>query len=110
MELLKIRQEKSLLRNKVLIDSYKLCCSHSFSDDLMIESTILGNRAAFSPYQSPKHLVTLPQKKNRLNLPSVALPCDYTGVSDRAAAIIASSVFIWLGIISSKDPSGIIDR
>ncbi|CAG4961034.1 unnamed protein product [Parnassius apollo] len=41
---------------------------------------------------------------------SLALACDRTGVSDRAAAIIASSVLKDVGIISTKDPSGVIDR
>ena len=41
---------------------------------------------------------------------SLALACDRTGVSDRAAAIIASSVLKDVGIISSNDTSGVIDR
>lgn len=57
-----------------------------------------------------KQIALPPQKKKRLNFPSLALACDRTGVSDRAAAIIASSVLKDVGIISSNDPSGVIDR
>ncbi|CAG4988526.1 unnamed protein product [Parnassius apollo] len=111
------RQEKSLLRNKEIFDPNKPCCSRSLphDDDLTIESTSSSNSVASSPYQSPKHVARLPKtppppKKKKLNLSSLALACDRTGVSDRAAAIIASSVLKDVGIISTKDPSGVIDR
>lgn len=48
------------------------------------------------------------KKKKILNLPSLA--CDRTGVLDRAAAIIASSVLKDVGIISSNHLSHVIDR
>ncbi|CAG5000463.1 unnamed protein product [Parnassius apollo] len=82
------RQEKSLLRNKEIFDPNKPCCSRSLpdDDDLTIESTSSSNSVAST------------------------LACDRTGVSDRAAAIIASSVLKDVGIISTKDPSGVIDR
>ncbi|CAG4957331.1 unnamed protein product [Parnassius apollo] len=109
------RQEKSLLRNKEIFDPNKPCCSRSLpdDDDLTIESTSSSNSVASSPYQSPKHVARLPKtppppKKKKLNLSSLALACDRTGVSDRAAAIIASSVLKDVGIISTKDPSGVI--
>lgn len=45
-----------------------------------------------------------------VRLPSLAKACDRTGVSDRSAAIIATSVLQDLGVVSPKDTSKIIDR
>lgn len=104
------RKQKSSLSREI-IDSEKPCCSRSLSNDviLAIESTSASssNSEASSPVKIP---FTPPTKKKRLNLPSLALACDRTGVSDRAAAIIASSVLKDVGIISSNDTSGVIDR
>lgn len=55
-------------------------------------------------YKNPeqvKHKASPPNKKKRLNLTSLALACDRTGVSYRAAAIIASSVLKDVGIIET---------
>lgn len=46
----------------------------------------------------------------RISLPKLAKACDRTGVSDRAAAIIASAVLEDLQIVTSSDSSKIIDR
>lgn len=46
----------------------------------------------------------------RISLPSLAIACDRTGVSDRAAAIIASSALQDLGIITKDNPAEVIDR
>jgi len=45
-----------------------------------------------------------------ITLPSLAKACDRTGVSDRAAAMIASAVLQDMGIISPEDRSKIIDQ
>lgn len=50
------------------------------------------------------------RKHNTLSLPSLALVCERTGVSDRAAAMIASSATKDLGIISDEQKLMIIDR
>ena len=50
------------------------------------------------------------QKLMTVRLPSLAKACDRTGVSDRAAAIIASSVLQDMGIVSPNDTSKVIDR
>ncbi|CAG9792722.1 unnamed protein product [Diatraea saccharalis] len=106
------RKEKSSLRNREVIDSEKPCCSRFLPDNvtLAIESTSAGssNSEASSPIKIPS--TTPPAKKKRFSLPSLALACDRTGVSDRAAAIIASSVLKDVGIVSSNDASGVIDR
>ncbi|CAH0560629.1 unnamed protein product [Brassicogethes aeneus] len=39
----------------------------------------------------------------RIKLPSVAAICDHTGISDRAAAAIASAALQDLGIITGED-------
>ncbi|KAF2893725.1 hypothetical protein ILUMI_12448 [Ignelater luminosus] len=49
-------------------------------------------------------------KQRRVELLSVALACDRTGVSKRSAAIIASSVLRDVGIISEKDSSSRIQQ
>ncbi|GBP12600.1 hypothetical protein EVAR_10261_1 [Eumeta japonica] len=76
-----------------IIDFEKPCCSRFLPNDvtLAIESTSASssNSEASSPVKIPFAPST---KKKRLNLPSLALACDRTAVSDRAAAIIASSV------------------
>lgn len=46
----------------------------------------------------------------RLKLPSVALACDRTGVSDRAAALIANAVLEDLGMVSKDNSAMTIDR
>ena len=62
-----------------------------------------------------KHDLPTPESKRQkmamtLRLPSLAKACDRTGVSDRAAAIIASSVLQNMGIVSPNDTSKVIDR
>lgn len=52
----------------------------------------------------------LSDKQMRVKLPSLALACDRHGVSDRAAAGIASAVLQDVGIIHERDVSKVIDR
>src|SRR6218665_2078978 len=49
-------------------------------------------------------------KKMTKSLPSLAKACDRTGVSDRSAAVLATSVPHDLGIVSPIDQSKVIDR
>nr|CAI5841856.1 unnamed protein product [Callosobruchus analis] len=46
----------------------------------------------------------------RINIKKLALVCDRTGVSDRAAAMLASAVLHDVGIITKDDKSQVIDR
>ena len=46
----------------------------------------------------------------RIKLPTTSLHCDRYGISDRAAAAVASSVLEDIGIISKTDTSKVIDR
>jgi hypothetical protein len=46
----------------------------------------------------------------RVVLPSLATACDRTGVSDRSAAIIASSVLKDFGVVSQENSVNVIDR
>lgn len=46
----------------------------------------------------------------RVNLDKLSEVCDRTGVSDRAAAMIASAVLQDVGIVSKNDRSKVIDR
>lgn len=46
----------------------------------------------------------------RMKLPSVASICDRTGISDRAAATIASAVLQDVGIVTTSDSSKVIDK
>jgi hypothetical protein len=50
------------------------------------------------------------KRQMTVHLPSLAQACDRTGVSDRSAAIIASSVLKDLGIVSPADSSKVIDK
>ena len=49
-------------------------------------------------------------KQNRIKIPSLSLSCDRAGVSDRAGALIASSVLCDVGIIQKDDLSCVIDK
>lgn len=49
-------------------------------------------------------------KQMRINLPSVVLACDYTGVSDKSAATITSAILQDLRIIGPKDKSFVVNR
>lgn len=48
--------------------------------------------------------------RNRNAYPSLALECDRHGVSDRAAAAVASAVLKDIGAVKKEDMSGVIDR
>lgn len=111
------RKEKSLSHNREINYLDKPCCSRSLTAGLPNESSSSCDSLSVPSFRSNhkkpeelKQIASPPQKKKRLNFPSLALACDRTGVSDRAAAIIASSVLKDVGIISSNDPSGVIDR
>lgn len=52
----------------------------------------------------------LDETRNMVNLPSLALVCERTGVSDRVAAMIASSALKDYGVISHEDKSDVVDR
>ena len=56
--------------------------------------------------QNPK----LNDEQMRVKLSSLALACDRHGVSDRAAAGIASALLQDVGIIHEGDVSKVIDR
>lgn len=63
----------------------------------------------------PESVKTTPKpdrqcQKMTISLPSLAKACDRTGVSDRSAAILATSVLNDLGVVSSIDRSKVIDR
>ena len=47
---------------------------------------------------------------SRTNLPSVAQVCDRAGVSDRTAALLASSLLFDMGQINKNDQNSVIDR
>lgn len=49
-------------------------------------------------------------KQMRKTLPNLAIACDRAGVSDRAAAIIASSVLQDFGLVTNEKASEVIDR
>lgn len=46
----------------------------------------------------------------RIKLPQLAAACDRTGISDRSASMIVSSVLQDIGLISRQDSSKVIDR
>lgn len=117
------RKEIELSRLKQIENHEKPSCSRSQANETTISSSSTSfcdnlPLTAFSPNQEPiveNHLpqedvVEPPPKQMRINLPSLALACDRTGVSDRSAAIIASAVLKDVGIITSNDQSYVVDR
>ena len=57
-----------------------------------------------------KRKSTATTQQMRLSLPSLAMACDRTGVSNRGAAILASAVLEDLKIITKEDKSKVIDK
>ena len=53
---------------------------------------------------------SLPKKSKILHLPTLAAACDRVGVSDRGAALLASSLLQDIGVVCSNDTSDVIDR
>ena len=49
-------------------------------------------------------------RRNRKKLPTLATACDRHGVSDRAAAAIASAVLQDFGVLSKEHSFNVIDR
>lgn len=98
------RKEMESSRLEQLQNYEKPSCSRSQVDKTIISSSS-GTNSSFSdnlpltapsPNQEPTEDVVEPppkhMRKRIINLPSLALACDRTGVSDRSAAIIASAV------------------
>lgn len=101
-------QERRMRRNMML----KV---EETNEDISEESTSL--KSSDSEFDSNEVLTSLskpPEKPStsqmRVKLPSLASICDRTGVSDRAAASIASAVLQDVGVISPSDKDMVIDR
>ena len=65
--------------------------------------------------RDPESVMTKPKpdrqcKKMTISQPSLAKACDRTGVSDRSAAVLATSVLHDLGLVSKIDRSKVINR
>ncbi|CAH1996010.1 unnamed protein product [Acanthoscelides obtectus] len=65
---------------------------------------------AIKPEDRLDSLNTPSTSQKRIKLPSVALACDRTGVSDKAAAILVSAALKDMGIVTTVDSSKIVDR
>ena len=50
------------------------------------------------------------KKRSKPHISNLALACERTGVSDRSAALIASSVLEDFGVITHEEKSHVIDR
>ena len=85
------------------------------SSDCVSESDTQDEEEAYSaPSKSKRKFEekdTNSQKKKRIHhLPMLAAACDRVGVSDRGAALIASSLLQDIGIVSNQDTSDIVYR
>lgn len=60
--------------------------------------------------KNTSEMIATTSKQMRKPLPNLAIACDRAGVSDRSAAIIASSVLQDFGIVSNEESTQVIDR
>lgn len=70
----------------------------------------VGPKAKYQKITDDETPSTSKAGQMRISLPNLAVACDRTGVSDRSAAIIASSVLHDIGIVSKDTQSKVIDR
>ena len=74
------------------------------------ESTEESDFEGQLPKHAQKSLFILCKQSVTKKLPSLALTCDRTGVSDRAGASIASAILKDVGIITEENTTEVIDR
>ena len=75
-------------------------------------STSEESSSESSDYDAPQHLrqKTSRQKRRIRDISALAKACDRTGVSNRAAAFLASSLLQDAGIITENDVTSVIDK
>jgi len=106
------RKQASL--NRIKKQKTNECKSLINSDKNVEDDTDSSDSATIDDY-IPKSLKTKPKpdrqyKKMTISLPSLSKACDRTGVSDRSAAVLATSVLHDRGLVSPIDRSKVIDR
>jgi hypothetical protein len=75
------------------------------------ESSLLEPQPGCSKYAFQRYTDEVNTiKQMRMRMPSLAVACDRTGVSDRSAAMIASAVLQDVGIINEEDTNLVVDR
>ena len=107
------RKQKELERNSKFLE-LKSCndrkCSSTredFESEMStIEESVLLNRIVNVKSQT----YSVKNSHMRSNLSNLARECDRHGVSDRAAAALASAVLADVGIVHNNDSSMVIDR
>lgn len=95
------RKQKQAAREKQTIEL------EMETDTLSEEGPVFeGNVEVYSPDKAS----TSKTNQMRIHLPNLAVACDRTGVSDRAAAIIVSAVLQDIGVVAPDNQTQIIDR
>lgn len=115
-----IRLQKRYIRKE---STQKQMCSKSKTDDIADKQLDVCDEISSTEDEvetsddsddddicSNKQQQKTTDKQMRIKLPSLALACDRHGVSDRAAAGIASAVLQDVGVIHKDDVSKVIDR
>lgn len=94
--------------------SKQQCNSGNYYIEVKDDNTDASDEEDTLSKSHSKHDLLTPESKRQkmmtVRLPSLAKACDRTGISDRAAAIIASSVLQDMRIVSPNDTSKVIDR
>ena len=103
------RKMSKLLQSKKVKNNITLADFHEINEES-------SNSSTEEEYIPPSHL-SKPKseckqtcQKMTLSLPSLAKASDRTGVSDRSAAVIATSVLHDVGIVSPTNTTDVIDQ
>lgn len=88
--------------------------SNDLDEDKSSSSSSELDDREFVPAKSmkpPSEALAIPSTSQmRVNINKLAVVCDRTGISDRAAAMLSSAVLQDVGIITLEDQSKVIDR
>lgn len=107
----RVRREKQFTSSEASTSTQKSTINED--DILSSESSSSENvdsDESFAPSKSEQRSFTRRESRNTTNVQVLAEACDRTGISDRAAALIASSVLQDAGVISEETKSSVIDR
>lgn len=81
-------------------------------ESIEVEKKGISTRKLITPEEVPNNLKEKQEltKQMRLSLPMVASVCDRIGISDRSAAMLVSATLHDIGLVSSANPTKVVDR
>ncbi|XP_055922808.1 uncharacterized protein LOC129953593 [Eupeodes corollae] len=111
----KIQEDLKRKRYEEMKESKRLKNDLQISDESGDDSSVLSYDEDEGDIDSdvpilPSRSPSIPKLQARINLTNLASACDRTGVSDRSASILVSSLLQDIGVVSKLDSSKVIDR